>query len=157
MREAIQHHTVDRGQGAWLVVVLCSTACATSASTAASATDTATLEVTTDVAASSDAAGSSDTHSTADGPSVDSAPCSAQLTWQDPIGPLLTQYCAGYCHAGGEEWSTCAKTQKKATTIKNYIKNGLMPPAGSPPMSEAERQLLYDWIANGKPCNATCP
>lgn len=87
----------------------------------------------------------------------DAAQCPPPVTFQGEIGPLLAKYCAGYCHAGGEEWSTCAKSQKKATSIKNYVKNDLMPPAGSPAMSPAERQLLYDWIALGKPCDNTCP
>ena len=83
--------------------------------------------------------------------------CVAPITWQDDIGPLLDQYCGGACHAGGEEWATCAKSQKKATTIKNYLKNKLMPPAGSPSPDETERQLLYDWIATGKTCASPCP
>jgi hypothetical protein len=91
-----------------------------------------------------------------DGPH-DAAPCPPPVSFQGEIGPLLAMYCAGYCHAAGEEWSTCTKTQKKSTSIKNYVKNDLMPPAGSPAMSSAERQLLYDWIALGKPCDNTCP
>ena len=83
--------------------------------------------------------------------------CLASVSWQDDVAPLLNQYCGGSCHGAGEAWGTCLKTQNKATAIKNYVKNGLMPPADSPQLSEPQRQVLYDWIAHGKPCDSGCP
>jgi len=92
-----------------------------------------------------------------DCPDVQQAGCPAgALTYDTGIGDLLTARCTPACHAaGGSEATRPLTDYGHAAGLRISIANQLlscsMPPAGAPPLSPDERQLILDWLTCGAP------
>jgi cytochrome c5 len=86
-----------------------------------------------------------------DCPDVQQAGCPANaLTYDTGIGDLLNERCAS-CHAaGGVEAARPLTDYGDAfgarTGIATQLLGCSMPPAGAPPLSNEERQLILDWL-----------
>jgi uncharacterized membrane protein len=85
--------------------------------------------------------------------------CDSIISYSAQIAPLVTTYCNG-CHvAGGPgsgDFTSYAGLKLKADngTLKNRVVDLKdMPQAGSPTLSDDERNLIRCWIAQGAPEN----
>jgi uncharacterized membrane protein len=73
------------------------------------------------------------------------------------VAPVIDTYCAG-CHvSGGQEselpFTSLAQVQAHASEISREVSGCDMPPSDEDQPTDAERQLLLDWIACGAPDN----
>jgi len=77
------------------------------------------------------------------------------LSYDAGIGATLSSNCSP-CHAeGGVEASVrltdYGNVSTRLTSIAGQLASCSMPPAGSPQLTTAERQMLFDWIVCGAP------
>ena len=102
-------------------------------------------------------------------PAATAAPTAAQLsgvTWHKDVKPLLDQACTR-CHfdggVGPGDFTTYEKAAPLAELMSAFTSAGLMPPPAADPgcrdyqgsgqmvVSEAQKQILADWAADGAP------
>jgi uncharacterized membrane protein len=82
---------------------------------------------------------------------------SPEPSYSAEVGPILKNHCV-VCHApGGVEASKPLTTQAEVASRKGEVFNQVyacnMPPAGQPPLSTEERNVLFEWLNCGAPNN----
>jgi hypothetical protein len=90
-------------------------------------------------------------------PSAQPSSCPQTPSYKNDIAPLVAQECLP-CHASGGQsadidFTTYAGLTRYETTILSQVNGCLMPPAGSNPLSLAQRTELLQWVVCGAPNN----
>jgi len=87
-------------------------------------------------------------------PDLSEAECGAQtLGYDSDIAAIINSRCT-LCHAPGGEESTLPLTSYRQVfnermSIASQLVGCDMPPDGAPPLAEAEREQILDWLSCG--------
>lgn len=86
--------------------------------------------------------------------------CTSSISYSATVSEIVATKCAiSGCHNGSlgdqRDWRQVARLQEHKTLVKEYTRNRVMPPAGSPagPLSQDQIDAISCWVDQGAPNN----